>query len=101
MVFAKLSGGVSKAFHCGGHGDIDFLPTFDSARDTDFGHAATQWHRTANEGRATRSAALLSIEIIEGNPFLRDAVNVWRFVAHQAASVVADVTDSDIVTPDH
>ena len=33
-------------------------------------------------------------------PSLRDAVDVGRFVAHQAVAVGADIGDADVVAPD-
>ena len=43
---------------------------------------------------------LLAVILEETNAFLADAVDVRRFVAHQAVAVGADVGDADVVAPD-
>ena len=50
--------------------------------------------------RAAGGAGLLAIVLEETNALLADAVDVRRFVAHQAVAVGADVSDADVVAPD-
>ena len=43
---------------------------------------------------------LLAVVVEEAKPFLGDAIDVGRFIAHQAVAVGADVGDADVVAPD-
>jgi hypothetical protein len=43
---------------------------------------------------------LLAVVIGEGHALVPDAVDVGRLVADQSTGDVADVADSDVVTPD-
>ena len=49
---------------------------------------------------AARGAALLAVGVGEPHPFLGEAVDVGRAVAHQAVAVAAEVGDADVVAPD-
>ena len=100
VVLAELSGGVALALEDRGHGHVGLLPAFLRAGQTDLGHAGADGHAAADEGRATRRAALLRVVIGEGDAFFGDAIDVRRLVAHHAAAVVADVPGADVVAPD-
>ena len=100
VVLAELSGGVALSLEHGGHGDVGLLPAFLGAGQADLGHAGADGDGAADEGRATRRAALLRVVIGEAHAFLGDAIDVRRLVAHHAAVVVADVPGADVVAPD-
>ncbi len=49
---------------------------------------------------APGGAALLAVVVQEAEPFVRDAIDVRRLVAHQAVAVAAQVGDADVVAED-
>src|SRR5208283_921843 len=53
------------------------------------------------EGGAARRAALLGVGVRKQRPFLGDAVNARRLVAHHAEVVGADVVNAYVVAPYH
>src|SRR3990170_4495531 len=53
-----------------------------------------------DERRAPRGAALLGVGVGEQCALLRQAVNVGRFVAHDAEAVGADVMNPYVIAPD-
>ena len=46
-----------------------------------------------------RRAALLAVPVCEFDPFLGDAVDVWRLVAHHSITVSTDVPVADSPSP--
>src|SRR5262249_46727489 len=63
--------------------------------------AGADWRLPGDERGAAGRAALLPIPISEPRPFPRDAVNVWRLVAHDAAVVTTRVEPADVIAHDH
>src|ERR1700754_4276536 len=53
-----------------------------------------------DEGRSSGCARLLTVRVGEQHPFVGQAIDVRRLVAHQAVRVAAEVGDADIVAPD-
>ena len=49
---------------------------------------------------AAGRAGLLAVVLQEPEPFLADAVDVRRLVAHQAVAVGADIGDADVIAAD-
>ena len=49
---------------------------------------------------ARRGATLLGVEVGEQRAFLRQSVNVGRFVAHHAEVVRTDIVDADVAPDD-
>ena len=68
------------------------MPTFD--------RPGAQHALAGDERRAARGARLLAVGVGEQHPFLGDAVDVGRLVAHQAVRVAAQVRDADVIAPD-
>ncbi len=100
MVLAELPGRIAERFHHRGDGDIRLLPAFLGAGQADLGHAGAHRHHAANERRAPGGAGLLPVVIGEGYALSGNTVDIGRLVPHHAAVVVADIRDTDIVTPD-
>src|SRR3972149_4681769 len=101
VVLAELAGGVALTLEDSGYGHVGLLPAFLGAGQTDLGHAGTDGHDAANEGRASCRAALLGVVVGEAHAFLGNAINVGRLVAHHASAVVADVPSADVIAPDN
>jgi hypothetical protein len=53
-----------------------------------------------DKGGAACGAGLLGVDVSEKRALIRDAVDVWRLVAHHAAAVGTDVPETDVVAPD-
>ncbi len=52
------------------------------------------------ESGAARGARLLAVVVLELDAFAGDAIDVRRFVAHQAVGVGTDIRDADVIAPD-
>jgi len=100
MVLAELAGRIAERFEQFGDGWIFLLKSKRSTGQADFGHAGAQPRLTGDEGGSSRRAALLGVIISEHHSFVRDAVDVGRLIAHQAARVGADIRLPNVVTPD-
>jgi hypothetical protein len=66
----------------------------------DLGQARTERVLAGDEGCTSSGATLLAVVIGERDPFVGDAVDVRRAVAHHAFAEVADVPHADVVTPE-
>ena len=99
MVLAELTGGVAERLQHFGDGRVFRMQSDRRAGHADFGEAGADWVLTGDEARAAGCAALLAVPVGEGRPFLCDAVDVGRLVAHHAFAVVADVPVADVVAP--
>jgi hypothetical protein len=100
VVLAELTGGVSERLQQFGDGRVLRVQSDRGAGQADLGQAGTDGVLTGDEARAAGCAALLAVPVGEGRPFLRDAINVGRLVAHHAFAVMADVPIADVVAPD-
>ena len=101
VIFAKLSGGVAKALHHGGHRDVGFLPTFRGTVDADLGHSSADGDGAVDECGAAGGARLLTVIVGEENSFFGDPVNVGRLIAHHAVIIIADVFGTDVIAPNY
>ena len=72
-----------------------------SAREADLQQAGADRGLAGDERRPPGRAALLGVDVGEDRPFLRDAVDVRRAVAHHPAVVGADVPQADVVPEQH
>ena len=99
MVLAELAGGVAQRLEQFGDCRVFFLQADGRARHADLGQTRADRVLAGDEARAAGGATLLGIVVGEGDPFLRDAVDVRRVVAHHAAAEVADVPYPDVVAP--
>ena len=70
------------------------------AGETDLGEAGANDVLTRQECRAARGARLLAVILQEPKPFLPDAVDIGRFVAHEPVAVGADICDADVIAVD-
>jgi hypothetical protein len=99
MVLAELAGGVAERFQHFRDGRVFRMQSDRRAGHADFGQAGADRVLTGDEACAAGRAALLAAPIGEGRPFLRDAIDVGRLVAHHALAVMADVPIADVVAP--
>ena len=97
MVLAELADRVAVRLEQFGHGRILGAQTDVGSGHPDLGEAGTDRILARDERGSSRSAALLSIVVGEGDAFVGDAVDVRRAVAHLSAAVVADVPPADVV----
>ncbi len=74
-------------------------PSF-GARQTDLEQAGTKTDLAGDERRAAGRATLLAVPVGKQRPFLGDAIDVRRLVAHHALVVGADVPVADVIAPD-
>ena len=72
-----------------------------SARQTNLCQASADRRLSGNERRSSGRAALLTVLIGEQRAFLRDTVDVRRFVSHNAVVVRAYIEPADVVSHDH
>ena len=100
VVLAELTGGVAERLQHFGDGRVFRVQPDRRAGHADLGQAGADRVLTGDEARAAGGAALLAIPVGEGRPFLRDAVDVGRLIAHHAFAVMADVPIADVVSPD-
>ncbi len=101
VVLAELAGGVALLLEQVGDGGRPVRYALRGARHADGEQAGAERVLAEDERSAARRAALLGVGVREQRPFLRDAVDVRRLVAHHAEVVGADVVDADVITPDH
>src|SRR6185295_15936044 len=83
-----------------GDGHVAVLQALRSAGHADLGVAGAETTLPGDERGAAGRAALLGVRVGESHPFVGDAVNVGRSVAHQAIRVGTDVGLTDVVAPD-
>src|SRR5206468_12608325 len=100
MVLAELACDVALRFEQFRDRHIPCLQTFLSTWQADFEHAGAETRLAGDEARAPGGTALLAVPVRKERAFLRDAVNVRRFVAHHSLVVSADVPVADVVAPD-
>jgi hypothetical protein len=72
-----------------------------SAGHSDFGQAGAEWVLSGDEGRAPSCATLLAIVVGASDAFVGDAIDVRGSVAHHAATEIADIPRTDVVTPEN
>ena len=99
MVLSELTRGIAKRLQQFGDGRVFRVQSDRGARHADFGQAGADRVLTGDEACAAGRAALLSVKVGEGRPFLRHAVDVGGMVAHHAPTKVADIPNADIVSP--
>src|SRR5271154_5573843 len=99
MVFAELAGGVAQWLEQFGDSRVFLLQADGGAGHADLGQTRADRILASNEARASGGAALLGIVVGEGDPFIRDAVDVGCAVAHHAEAEATDVPDPDVVAP--
>ena len=99
MVLAELTGHITLALENRSHRHIGRLPTLFRTGHTDFGHAAANRRRSADERRTASRTALLRVVVGKCYAFPRDAVNVGCLIAHHATIVMADVPGADVIAP--
>jgi hypothetical protein len=100
MVLAELAGGVAERLQELGDRRILRLQAHRRTRDADLGEAGAEDALPSEEGCTARGAGLLAVRVGEPHPFIGDAVDVGRAIAHHPAAVATQVPDADIVTPD-
>src|SRR5882672_2140876 len=100
MVLAELSGGVSQALKQPANRGVELAHSHGSAGETDLAQSGPDDVLASEKRGATSGARLLAVVLEEANAFLANAVDVRRFVAHQAVTVGADVGDADVIAPD-
>ena len=99
VVLAELAGGVPERFQQLRDGRVLGLEPDVGAGHPDLGQAGPDRVLARDERGAPGRAALLAVVVGEGDPLVRDAVDVGRPVAHLAPVVVADVPPADVVAP--
>src|SRR5579862_2854626 len=97
MVLAELADGVAMRLEQLGHRRIFRTQTDVGPRHSDLGQTRTDRILASDERGPTRSAALLSVVIGEGDAFVAYTVDVGRSVAHLSEAVVADVPPADVI----
>src|SRR5271170_3083557 len=100
VVLAELAGSVTEILEKLRDSRILGLEAESSAGRSDLGQTSADWRLPGDEGGATGSAALLSVEVGKHRPFLGDAIEVGRAVAHDAVVVAAEIEPADIVGHD-
>ena len=101
VILAELPGGIAQRLEQLRNRRI-FLPHAKvSTRHAYLGEAGAETALAGNKGRTTGCAALFGVVVGEHHPFLGDAVDVGRLVAHHTPRVSTDVALSYIVTPDN
>ena len=100
MVLAELSGRVALVLQRRSDGDDLLIHAGRRGWNADFRKAGAQHALPGDERRAPRGAGLLAVGVREHHPFLREAVDVGRLVAHQPVRIAAEIRDADVVTPD-
>ena len=99
MVLAELAGGVAQRLEELGDGRVFLLKADGGAGHADLGQTRADRVLAGDEASTAGGAALLGIIVGEGDPFVRDAVDVGRTVAHHAEAEAADVPNPDVVPP--
>src|SRR5262249_27246149 len=100
MVLAELGSGVALRLEQLGDGHVAVLQSLRSAGHADLGVAGAETALAGDERGAAGRATLLGVRVGESHPFVSDAVNVRRSVAHQAVRVDTEVGLADVVAPD-
>ena len=101
VVLAELARRVALGFEHFGDRHVTVLDPQVRTGNADLRHARAQRRLARDEARAPGGAALVAVVVEEADPLVGDAVDVRRAIAHEAVAVGADVTDTDIVAPDH
>src|SRR5215472_8815854 len=70
------------------------------AGKADLGETRTDRRLSGDEGRASSSAALLTVEVGEHRAIVGDAIEVRRAVAHDALVIATEVEPTDVVSHD-
>ena len=89
VVLAKLAGGVAQRLEQLGDGGVLGLQANVRAGHAHLGQAGAVGVLPGEEGGAASGAALLTVGVGKAHPFVGDAVNVGRAIAHQAVTVTA------------
>src|SRR5882672_6336188 len=100
MVLPELAGQIALGLEQLGNRDVPRLQTFLRARQADLEHARAKTGLAGDEAGAPGGAALLTIPVREHRPFLDDAINVGRLIAHLAVVVRGDIPPADVVDPE-
>src|SRR5262245_54970398 len=100
MVLAELSGGVALILEELRDGGVFRLEADRRAGDAHFREAGAIAGLAGDERGAPRGATLLAVGVGETHPFVREAIDVRRAIAHQAVAVAAEIRDADVVAPD-
>ena len=100
VVLAELAGGVAVRLEQLGDRRVLLLEARAESRACRPWSARCEAVLAGDERRAAGRAALLGVVVGEDHPFLGDAVDVRRAVAHHPHRVGADVRLADVVAPD-
>src|SRR5215472_14936050 len=100
MVLAELPGYVADRLEQIGKCGVLLRQPLFGPRQPDFEQAGAHWALAGNERRPASGAGLLTIIVGEDRPFIGDAVDVGRAVAHLAAVVGTNVPVADIIAHD-
>src|SRR5262245_23110087 len=100
LVLAELAGGVALCLKQPGDRHITVLEALRSTGHADLGVAGAEAALAGDERGAPGRAALLRVSVGESHPFVGDAVDVGRSVAHQAIRVATEVGLADVIAPD-
>jgi hypothetical protein len=100
MVLAELTRDVTEGFQnfCD-RGVLGPQPKI-RAGESDLRESGADRRLSGDECGSASRAALLPIPIGEQRAFLRDAIDVWRAIAHDPVVVGAHVEPADVVAPD-
>src|SRR6185369_4397765 len=101
MVFAKLTGNVSKWFQNISNCRVFGLKSESRARQTYFRQSCADRRLTGNKGSPAGSAALLTVPVGKHRAFFDYPVDIGRTVTHYSVVVSADVEPTDIIAPDN
>jgi hypothetical protein len=101
VVLAELAGGVALVLQERGDGDELLAHADRRAGDADLRQAGPVHALASDERGAPRRAALFTVAVGEHHPFLREAIDVGRLIAHQAVRVATQVRNADVIPPDH
>ncbi len=100
VVLAELSRSVSEVLKQAADRRIELAHPHRRAREAHLGQPRANAVLSGEERGATGCAGLFAVVMKKANAFLRDAIDVGRFVSHQPITVRADVADADVVAPD-
>src|SRR6058998_2441134 len=100
VVLAELGGGVAVRLEQLGDGGILRAHALGGARQAHLAQSRAEDALTHDESRSPRRATLLRVAVGKHHPFVGDAIDVGRLIAHHPPTVTAEVPVTDIVAPD-
>jgi hypothetical protein len=97
VVLAELAGRITKRLEQLGDRRVFLLKTDRGAGHADFRQADADRVLPRDEAGAAGGTTLLRVVVGEETAFVRDAIDIGRWVTHHAVAELADVPNADIV----